>query len=224
MRNTFKAFIFILLLLPGNIALGSESLYDILGGIRSKYSNLPGLTITYSREVITRTMAMLGTRMKGDPATGRMHFKAPYFLRLEQETPDSETIIANENKLWWYIPRKKQAHEYSSREFGKELRLLSDIFRGLTRVEDNFQVLLLDHGEQTGYQIELRPDPPWQEVDHIILTVASGYEIRGVDIYNQLGGITRFKLDSFTVKEKFEKDFFRFVIPEGVRLMKEGNQ
>lgn len=144
------------------------------------------------------------------------------FLRLEQETPRAETIIADGETLWWYIPQKKRAYQYPFREFGKELMLLSDIFRGLTRVEDNFQVAMLLQNEQQGYKIELIPDPPWQEIDRIILTVTEDYDIQQVDIHNPLGTITRFKLENLAAREEFDENFFRFTAREGVQLVKEG--
>jgi outer membrane lipoprotein-sorting protein len=221
MLRSFVILFSMLLLIQGGTAFCNDNLTDILEGIRGKYGNLPGLSIAYTREVITRSMSMLGNRVKGDLATGRMFFKPPYFLRLEQETPSPETLIANEDTLWWYIPDKKQAHKYSSQEFGKELRLLSDIFRGLTKVTKNFQIVMNDQTEQGNYQIELIPDPPWQEIDRIILTVNHSYEIKVVNIHNQLGTITRFTLDDLTIKETFEKGFFEFIVPEGAQLVEE---
>jgi outer membrane lipoprotein-sorting protein len=203
--------------------LGSDNLSGILEGIRNKHNHLKGLTVNYTREVITRSMSMLGKQVKGDLATGRIYFRPPYFLRLEQATPKAETIIADGETLWWYIPHKKQAHQYPFSEFGKELRLLSDIFRGLVRVEENFQVAMLMQEEQGAYKIELRPDPPWQEIDRIVLTVTDGYDIGQVDIHNQLGSITRFRLEGLAEREKFDKEFFRFTAPEGVKLVKEGS-
>jgi len=203
--------------------LGSDNLSGILEGIRNKHNHLPGLTVNYTREVITRSMSMLGNQVKGDIATGRIYFSPPYFLRLEQETPRAETIIANGKTLWWYIPEKKQAYQYPFLKFGKELKLLSDIFRGLVRVEENFRVAMVMQEERDSYGIELKPDPPWQEIDRIVLTVTGGYDIRQVDIHNRLGSITRFKLEGLSEREKFGKDFFRFTAPEGVRLVKEGS-
>ena len=156
---------------------------------------------------------MLGNQVKGDLAEGQISFTPPYFFRLEQKTPNPETLVADGETLWWYIPDKKRAHKYPFQEFGKELKLLSDIFRGLCEVEKNFQVAMLDRKEQEEYQIELRPDPPWQEIDRIVLTVTCDFDIRVVNIHNQLGSITRFTLQGLAVKEEFPKDFFRFVLP-----------
>ena len=221
MTKTFILFNLIVLLFHGSAAFAGDDLSTVLGGIKGKYGGLPGLSIGYTREVITRSMSMMGNQVKGDLATGQMFFKPPYFLRLEQRTPTVETLMANEKTLWWYIPDKKLAHRYPSQEFGKELRLLSDIFRGLSQVTNNFQIMM---GDQTGageYQIELIPDPPWQEIDRIVLTVTHAYDIRIVDIHNQLGTTTRFTLQDLTVRHSFEKSFFEFIPPEGVEVVEE---
>ncbi|MCP4669312.1 MAG: outer membrane lipoprotein carrier protein LolA [Deltaproteobacteria bacterium] len=211
---------FFMFFLSGPTFAGDD-LSKILEGIRGKYGHLTGLSMDYTREVITRSMSMLGNQIKGDSAKGRIYFRPPYSMRLEQKTPQRETIIADGETLWWYVPHKKSAHQYPFKEFGKELRLLSDIFRGLTRVEENFKVEMGAKSEQGEYQIQLTPDPPWQEINGIILTVTREYDIRVVNIHNQLGSITRFTLEGLTAKETFDKGFFRFALPEGVQLIDE---
>jgi len=211
----------ILIFLFQGPATADESLISILEGIQKNYGHLSGLSVPYSREVITRSMSMLGDQVKGDIASGTIFFKHPYSLRLEQEKPKAETIIANNDTLWWYIPGKKCAYRYPAKDFGKELRLLSNIFRGLSEVENSFQVLLQDRNKSGEYEIELIPDPPWQEINKINLTVTKKYEIQTVRIHNQLGSITVFILGDFTEKEGFEKSFFQFIAPEGVQLIVE---
>ncbi len=210
----------LLLLLPGSV-LAEDNLTVILDGIQKKYGTLSGLKVSYKREVLTKSMAMLGDRMKGDLATGQMYFKPPDFLKLEQETPKQEFVISNEETLWWYIPEKKTAYKYSAKEFGKELRLLSDIFRGLINVKERFQVSMLEPNTLGEQQVELKPAPPWQNIDRIILTVTKKHDIRLIGIHYQLGATTIFTLNDTTEKKDFEKDFFKFTVPEGVLLIED---
>jgi outer membrane lipoprotein-sorting protein len=215
---------YLVLLLLQSPALAKGDLTDILEGIRKNYGDLPGLTLSYSREVITKTMAMLGDQVKGDLATGRMFFKPPCFLRLNQETPKPETVISDEDTIWWYIPDENRAYKSSAKEFGKELRLLSDIFQGLIQVHERFQVTLLDPNELGEDQIELKPKTPWENIDRIILAVTAGHHIRIVGIHYQLGSVTLFTLKDIAAKQDFEKDFFTFVVPEGVKIVEEKGQ
>lgn len=219
----------ILLLIPALIllahppAFAEGALSNILQGIKNRYGTSSGLSVPYTREVITRSMSMLGNQAKGDPASGIIYFKPPHFLRLDQEKPGHEIIIANDNILWWYIPDKKEAHRYRAKDFGRELRLLSNIFRGLAEVKDSFKVQLQEKDEKGDYQIVMIPDPPWQEIDRIALTVSPEYEIRAVRIFNALGSVTRFNLGNFTIGKTFEKGFFEFVAPPEVKIIAEGN-
>ena len=165
---------------------------------------------------------MLGGSTDADLATGQIHFKPPYFLKVQQETPRLETISTDGHILWWYIPHKNQVYRYRSNELGKELRLLSDIFHGLRAVEESFDVILTDSDKKGEHQLKLIPNPAWAEIQHIMLSVSQGdYTIRRVEIHNYIGGITRFMLGDLSVKDKFLEDFFRFVVPEGVKIMEQ---
>jgi len=209
-------------LLFQGVSMADESLSTILEGIQKTYGPLPGLSVPYTREVITRSMSMLGAQASGDTASGTIYFRHPHFLRLEQEKPKPETIIANEDTLWWYIPHKKSAYRYPADEFGKELRLLSDIFRGLAQVEKSFQVVLQNQGPSGEHEIELIPDPPWQEIDRIAVTANRQYRIQSIRIHNALGTTTRFTLGDLSRKNDFEAGFFQFIAPKGVKLIVEG--
>lgn len=212
-----------LLTLLAHAPLSAEdTLSDILQGIKNRYGMTSGLSVPYTRDVMTRSMSMLGAQAKGDLASGIIHFKSPHFLRLDQEKPESEIIIANDNVLWWYIPHKKEAHRYRAKDFGRELRLLSNIFRGLADVKDSFQIQLQEKDEKGDDKIVMVPDPPWQEINSIILTVSSGHKIRSVRIFNALGSVTRFNLGDFTLGKTFEKGFFEFIAPPGVNVVVDG--
>ncbi|MFC1883483.1 outer membrane lipoprotein carrier protein LolA [Thermodesulfobacteriota bacterium] len=218
-RIAFFSFI-IFVLFQGQV-LGSENLASIISGIQKQYGGLPGLTVKYSREVITRSMAMLGDRVKGDLAAGVIYFKPPRHLKLQQETPKPETVLVDGDIIWWYVPEKKTAYRYPAQEFGKELELLSDIFSGLLKVEEKFRVKMLDENRPNEHLVLLYPEPPWQEVDRIELRVTTAYEIVGVHIYNLMGGITRFSLLKTEQTKNFKDGVFRFKVPEGVQV-KEG--
>jgi outer membrane lipoprotein-sorting protein len=212
--------LFLFLSIGGPSAHGQE-LSQILDGIQKRYGHLPGLTLQYSREVITKSMAMMGGSVRGDLATGLIHLKPPYFLRLDQETPKKETIITDGETLWWYVPDEHVAHEYPARKFGRELRLLSDIFRGFSQVEKSFQVLLVGQDQEGNDQIRLIPTTTWQEVESVEVTVTKDHEIRIVEIFNPLGTKTRFVLTEPHVEESFPKDFFKFSAPEGTKVIRE---
>ncbi|MBW2031109.1 MAG: outer membrane lipoprotein carrier protein LolA [Deltaproteobacteria bacterium] len=210
---------------PDNRSHADQPLTQILDGILGRYGAMPGLMVDYEREIVTKSMALLGDSVRKDTAKGRIYFKPPHHLRVEQETPSTELVVTDGRTLWWYIPDKNRAYKYPARRLGEEMGLLSSIFRGLKDVRESFQVSVhLGTGEGF-YRLKLIPRPPWPQVEHIELTVAGDeYLIRTIEIHNYMGGITRFILDRPASRETFEKGFFQFDAPPGIRVVEEGDQ
>ncbi len=200
-------------------AVAAVDLPQLLDGLKKTYGHLDAISVPYTREVITRSMTMLGEKAKGDLANGTIYFRAPDLLRLEQEKPTIETIIANSATMWWYIPAKKTAYEYKTEEFGKELRLMTNILHGLAQVEDNFKVTLQGKNDLGEFALELIPTPPWEDIQKIEVTATEDYRIRTVKIYNLLGSVTIFTLGAFTEIHTLDKRFFTFTAPKGVKVI-----
>ncbi len=218
LRFFLSAFSFILLT-AGSVT-ADEDLSKVLEGLRKNYGTLPGLSLDYSREVISKTMSMLGESLKGDKACGRMFFKPPFYLKLEQASPSKETVLSDENTLWWHIPNQKKAYKYSAKEFGKELQILSNIFRGLIRIEERFQATQMPDTDQKDYRIALEPTDAWQNIEKIILTISKEFTIKQIAIHYQLGSTTLFALKNIKPGE-FDNDFFHFKAPEGTLVIEE---
>lgn len=201
-------------------ALPDDTLSTVIGGIRARYGNAQGLAATYTREAISKTMAMLGETERHDVARGRLYFKPPHFLRLEQASPQEELLLTDGQTLWWYLPLEKEVYQYPTEQLGQELRLLSDILRGLKDTEASFQITLQVRPETNIYHLILKPEPPWQEIDHLEVIVLKGeFAIEQVDIYNNIGGLTRFLLTDWEERDRFGKEFFSFSPPPGVKVL-----
>jgi hypothetical protein len=135
-------------------------------------------------------------------------------LKFQQETPTKEILVTDGNVLWWYIQAKNQAHRYSAHQLSQELKLLGDIFQGLRGVEQSFVILQKGEDEKGALILEVTPSPSWGDIDHIDLTITPGtFHIQKVEIYNLLGGLTRFKLGDSVKEERFKDDRFMYRIP-----------
>jgi outer membrane lipoprotein-sorting protein len=213
----------LLLIHPQPIS-AEDQLTTIIKGIKDRYSRLPGFSVPYRREIQSKSMAMLGESGKGDLASGKMFFKPPYSLRVEQVTPKPETLVTDGNLLWWFLPHKKQVYRYPALKFGRQLRLLSDIFHGLRMVGETFEISMLDDGPDGQHKLQLVPNPPWPEIQRILILVSEDdNRIGTVEIFNQMGGLTRFILGDMRIEENFQEGFFRFKVPEDVKLIDETN-
>jgi outer membrane lipoprotein-sorting protein len=181
------------------------------------------MSVPYKREIITKSMAMLGNELKSDAATGKILFTPPHYLSIQQLTPGKETVTTDGQTIWYYIEAEKTAYEYPADALGKEITLLSEIFSGLSKVGDSFDVMQSDLEDKKDYHLKLVPNPSWQDVDHISLLVErTSYNIRVVEIYDLLGGITRFTLDELSVRKNLKKEDFTFKAPSGVKTVKQG--
>lgn len=217
----FSLIMAVLFLLYRDSVSANERLSCVLDGILKKYKEFPGLAVEYQREIITKSMGMLGDQVKSDIASGHFLFKPPHYLKVLQDKPVREVITTDGQTIWWFIIEKRIVYEYPADKLGRELRLLSDIFQGLSDVNDSFDAELTESGSDTEYHLNLVPKKPWEEIDHIELYVDLNFFIRVVEIHNFLGSVTRFILGDYLVREDFEKGFFSFVAPDGVEVIKE---
>ena len=87
----------ILVLWPWTPVMADDPLATILTGVQKRYGPLPGLAVSYEREVITHSMAMLGIQTQKDLASGMIYFRPPNSLKVQQETPDPEVVIINKD-------------------------------------------------------------------------------------------------------------------------------
>lgn len=215
-RGITKVLFFILLLVPAITASFSDE--SCLRKIEQRYSSGSGLILSYEREIISKSMNLLGTGMKEDIATGRIFLKSPYFLRIEQEKPVHEVIVNNGKDVWWYIPSKKIAYKYKAKKFSRELNILKDIFTGMRGIKKEFHISLKKNSKVMF--ILLRPIRPWQDIEKIeIQTNKNDFRIRSLKIYNLFGSITHFRLTN-EIKTNLKKDVFSINLPKGVKIIK----
>jgi outer membrane lipoprotein-sorting protein len=219
-RPIFLVFLLFVVSWPVS-GLAGEDVGPLMRKIQEKYAGLEAATASYTRDVITRSMSMMGMQTSGDLATGRLFFQLPHFIRMEQETPTHEILVSDGAVLLWYLPEKKTLYKYPAEKFGKELTVLRDLFQGLNKVERRFHVDLLEKTKDGAFRLKLTPDPPWEQVDYLIVSLSSTLEIQGLDIHNPFGGVTRFTIKGLKAAGPFKKDFFKLQVPEDTNVIQE---
>jgi outer membrane lipoprotein carrier protein len=191
----------------------------IIKGLREKYGNAEGWSAEYTREAISKTMAMLGEADRHDVAAGSLYFESPHFLRLEQDSPQKELLVTDGHTVWWYIPVKKEVYKYPAAKFGRELSLLSDILKGMEYSEKELQIAVKETPQTGNHHIILKRNPPWQDIDHLEMVLSEeNFAIERLDIYNSIGGLTRFILSDWK-KVRSNPESFNFPPPPGVKVI-----
>jgi outer membrane lipoprotein-sorting protein len=204
------------------IAGADDQLSSVIDGIFKRYGALNGLSVPYKREIITKSMAILGAGTKSETASGTILFRPPNCLEVQQTAPGKEILTTDGQTIWYYIAEKNTVYEYPADKLGKEVRLLSDIFTGRIKAGDGFDATQSDLGDKKEYHLKLVPNPAWEEVDHIDLLVERDkFDIRVVEIHDLLGTITRFTMEQMTVRKDLRKKDFTFEAPKGVKTIKE---
>ena len=218
----FSCLLFFLVLGFTEQPLAGDQVSRIIDGMRNRYGNAAGITADYTREAISKTMALLGTADRHDIAQGRLYFRPPYSLRLEQASPQKELLVTDGQSLWWHVPHKNEAYRYPALEFGRELRLLSDILTGLRDAGANFEITLNSHSDANVSRLTLKPDPPWADIDHLeVMILTNDYTIKQVEIYNLVGGLTRFVFSGLKETDRLEETFFSFSPPHGTKIIEQ---
>lgn len=179
-----------------------------------------GMYVPYQREILTRSMAMLEEDIGFDKASGVFFFKAPHFLKVQQDTPQTEYVISNGKSIWWYVPGDKTAYRYD--DLGKELSILSTIFLGLKDPEETFDVTMAESGDAQEQILTLTPRQSLEEIDRIDVAVSTqDYRITRVEITDIAGNLTRFRLGEFKQKIDLYDSLFEFNVPEDVKVIVE---
>ena len=216
----FSCLLFFLVLGFTKQPLAGDEVSRVIDGMRNRYGNAAGITADYTREAISKTMALLGTADRHDIAQGKLYFRPPYSLRLEQASPQKELLVTDGQSLWWYVPHKKEAYRYPALEFGRELRLLSDILTGLRDAGAHFKIALDSHSGANVFSLILKPDPPWEDIDHLeVMILRNDYTIKQVEIYNMVGGLTRFVFSGLQETDRLEETLFSFSPPHGTKII-----
>lgn len=186
---------------------------------QERYRSLKGLEIPYERLVTTASMAMLGQDVSGDAASGTIFFAPPDRLKLVQEQPAPEIILADGEYLWWYVPAQKKVQRYAPDAFGREMGLLSGLLGGLARIEQDFEVVLTAEPAPENLRIELRPLDPHADIERLVVDLDAASDIRELLIVNPLGSKTRFRFAPPKEVRGFGPHFFEFKVPPGVELV-----
>jgi outer membrane lipoprotein-sorting protein len=211
-----------ILVLNTPAARADEQLPSVLDAIFKRYGALKGLSVPYTRDYMTRSMAMLGKGAKSEKASGTILFRPPDCLDIQQRMPGKENITTNGQTIWYYIEAKKTVYEYPSDKLGKEVRLLSDLFGGLGKVRDSFDVTQSELEDKKEYHLKLVPNPAWEEVEYVDLLVERDtFNIHVIEIHDLLGNITRLTLEKMMVRKDLKKEDFNFKAPIGVKTIKE---
>lgn len=186
----------------------------IVRKVQERYDATRDFTADVTQEM---SIASLG---KTTTAHGTVAFKRPGKMRWDLSQGDEQVIVADGATLWLYQPKEKQVLKAP---FDAAFRATTPIsfLTGVGKIAQDFDVSADGDDAKTGVlYLMLVPRRDSASVGKLRLTVArdSG-EIRGAEIHDPLGNVSRLRFDHIKRNVGLGDDQFVFQVPPGVDVI-----
>lgn len=195
---------------------------EVLSVLKDRYANITGIAADYTRTAKSPAMEKTYKTSNRHVAEGRLVFKKPNKLRLNQTSPDPELLITDGITVWWYIPEENVVQKYSGQDLMTQLKPLLDFFNGLGDLEKSFAVALMHIQVKGESRYELTLAPKSEETDLSELKVwftSDLYILTGFRITSALREITDFKLRDVAFNPDVSDSWFQFQVPEDAEVI-----
>jgi len=194
-------------------AVSSPRLDEILSRVEERYK-VSGFSARFLQTSILKAMDIT------DTATGKLFIKHPGKMRWEYEKPERQIIISDGYQLWIYRPEDSQVMIGNAPDFfgdGKGASFLTDI----RKLRKNFEITLENRQDTDNHHLKLVPHNKKIDFTQVFLTVSwATFDIEEIITLNAYGDETRITLSDVTFDRQIPEELFRFIIPEGVEVLK----
>jgi outer membrane lipoprotein-sorting protein len=153
-----------------------------------------------------------------------LYWRKPAGLRLVQEKPSAEELVADGGTAWWYLPAEKTVRVYEGVDLAGGFRPLTAFFGGADELRKHFAVAAApdDPARPGASGFVMTPRDAGAEPGGAI-TVWCGEDavLEGFRLTSGTGETTDFFLESPETDPALPPDFFRFEAPGGTRVIVE---
>jgi len=192
----------------------------VLAGLKDRFARVRTFQADYIREIVPKIPSQLsGTHFR---AEGKLAFRSPNRLRLDQNKPRKELLIVNGEKAFWYVPEEKTVMVYRLKEYAAQIQPMVNLLSGLKELEKDFSVRLegavsLDPPH---YTLVLKPRNPQPDLQQINLKIAKRDFLPLEFTYeNLMGDGTRFRFSRVRTGGVLADSLFVFTPPAGTRTL-----
>jgi len=220
-KNSLMVMVLTLVLLVQAWPAASQRTPDpaaVMARVQENYEQAGGFRTWFRQE--TRPP---GAR-HGDKASGVMYFQQPSRMRWEYQTPrdQKKEVISDGRQVWIYIPEDAIVLVYPLNQVLRS-DLVLRFFSGIGEVQNDFEISWQRPPEPgRNYVIKLVPLKRQAELQRLILTIDPyTYIVQNLEFSNALGETTRFDFSGTILGDKKPPQFFTFVPPPGVQVVRE---
>jgi len=195
---------------------------EVLSALKNRYADITGIAADYTRTATSPAMEKTYKASNRHVAEGRLLFKKPNKLRLDQTSPDPELLLTDGTTVWWYIPEENVVQKYSSRNLMTQLQPLLDFLNGLGDLEKSFTVALM-HIQVKGesrYELSLAPKSEGTGLSELKVWFKSdNYTLTGFRITSTLREVTDFELRVVRFNPGISDSRFQFQVPDEAEVI-----
>lgn len=203
-------------------AQAAGDLAQLAQRIQERYQGIDSISADYTR---SSQFVALG-RQPGRQVLGQGHlvWARPFKLRLEQESPRQELIVAQQGVAWWVRPSKKRADIYPLNNFTTGLTSLLEALGGLARLDRDFTLGEPSPLEQNGIPpralvLSLTPREQRADLKRLVLWFsADSLLLGGFKIINLVGDVTTYSLERVQVNQPVTPQMFAYEPPVDYRV------
>jgi outer membrane lipoprotein carrier protein len=203
----------LLLLVAVPVALAADpNVDDVVRKVQERYDATKDFTAKVTQE---STITSLSKTVR---AGGTVAFKKPGKMRWELTQGDPQVIVADGTTMWIYRPADKQVVKMKVNNAFRSSTPMS-FLSGVGRIADDFTVSFDGEGDGLFYLV-LLPRHDSAEVGKLRLTIGRDtYDIRGADVTDPLGNVSRLRFDEIRRNVGLEDARFVFEVPPGVDVV-----
>jgi len=192
---------------------------ELLERVNDHYRTMESFEADYKQIAESPTMGGPQAIVFKDVSYGKMFFKKPDMIRLDQTKPREETLVSDGKVSWWSIPDEKKAYKYTPQSQSGALKALVDIFSGKGTLSESFRVLLLDE-KDGAIMLRLNPNVSGSDFEYIDVTLdAKSLKLMALDLAYLMGQKTNFTFENVKEGVDLASDYFSFVPPKGTEIL-----
>ncbi len=156
-------------------------------------------------------------------ATGRLLWSRPWNLRLEQDQPRQQLVVATAETVWWVRAARKRADVYPTSRFTSGLKPLMEALGGLASLEDTFVVAKPTRQEAAALAdtLTLALEPKIKRADLVRLVVwfdRRSLLPRGFRMVTLVGDVTDYRLREVKVNQPLPAGAFSYKPPPDFKV------